>query len=1021
MKTAVTGRLTLAYLRRLDRSTYYAAAFSTLIVTISLLWMIFQLGGSDLTGSVSNFVYPACSLLAALWLGKTAYNARYGPVRLESRHQLAWLLISLGFLCDALGGLYYAYLVLLKQDPFPSPSDIGFLLYYPLVFAGLLLMPTVTAFHKRMGLDALITALCLLGVCWAFVIGPTYFSRVGQANSPVELIKLAVSLSYPCMDIVLFTSLMLLLQRRVHSTIYPSFILFSIGILVSLWADAAFAYTCIFTMTYQSGTPFIDIFWPAGSFLIGLTGMFQYSTIARRSYKEYVQTHKKDPQFLEEIELTESNSHLRHRRIPSLSIYLPLLFLLGLTVYDETMQDGPVAHFLVLLTAVIGVLLTARFLLTTHENEHLLQEREQRREESETLRHLSTELTTILDMERLLERIVLQVTTELHYDAAMLLLKEERYRPLDQHAHILVHTALANAPGISHWRFQGNNDFYRTILTGKVVEVNWDAHQDALPETSFWQPDRQIASMLFLPLKFQEHILGSLGVARRKSPQLDQHSIAIAQTFAEQASIVIEQAHLYREAHEHETFARALANIAARLNAAVIDPSEIYQMICSEAANALRADYALLYVPHNRRQLYPLATFNTTQDQEMQPHNWPTINIDEDVSIEFQSLQPFLHQLKTTESIAAVLAASRKQQYRLATGSGPEAQRNKELELPGEQLSWKEQLTRRFIYSIIIAPLIAEGATVGILIVGRSLPPGMHGKRSLDITDLPYAQDFAEQAAVAFMNAQFYQRLRNAHQRLQEVDKLKDQFMITASHELRTPLTAVQGYIELLAHFDEMLPQEQRQEFLQKAQRSCDELVVLLGNVMDVSRLEVEAGIKPAHLEPVQVQEIINGIIDLIEPQVTQEHRTVQVQLPIPVSVQADPVRLRQVLLNISANALKYSPAGTPITFSAYPFMGRPPYVIISISDKGKGISLKDQARLFQRFVRLESDINSPIRGSGLGLYISRRLVEAMNGKIWIESRGIAGEGSTFHIQLPLAPSPALHFPIAPKTTPLEM
>ena len=77
--------------------------------------------------------------------------------------------------------------------------------------------------------------------------------------------------------------------------------------------------------------------------------------------------------------------------------------------------------------------------------------------------------------------------------------------------------------------------------------------------------------------------------------------------------------------------------------------------------------------------------------------------------------------------------------------------------------------------------------------------------------------------------------------------------------------------------------------------------------------------------------------------------------------------------------------------------------MIISITDRGKGIAPEDHAQLFQRFVRLESDLNSPVRGSGLGLYISRRLVEAMGGKIWIESRGIPGEGSTFHIQLPLA------------------
>ncbi len=134
-----------------------------------------------------------------------------------------------------------------------------------------------------------------------------------------------------------------------------------------------------------------------------------------------------------------------------------------------------------------------------------------------------------------------------------------------------------------------------------------------------------------------------------------------------------------------------------------------------------------------------------------------------------------------------------------------------------------------------------------------------------------------------------------------------------------------------------------------------------------------------------------------------QECREVHLFIPHKLFVKADPVRLRQILLNISVNALKYSEARTPITFTARTVFDKEQSAIISITDMGKGIKPQDQARLFQRFVRLESDLNSIVRGSGLGLYISRRLVEAMGGKIWIESSGIPGAGSAFHFQLPLA------------------
>src|SRR6266568_3304024 len=177
--------------------------------------------------------------------------------------------------------------------------------------------------------------------------------------------------------------------------------------------------------------------------------------------------------------------------------------------------------------------------------------------------------------------------------------------------------------------------------------------------------------------------------------------------------------------------------------------------------------------------------------------------------------------------------------------------------------------------------------------------------------------------------------------------------------------------------------------------------VKLLSNVMDASRLEVEADIDPAQIESVSIQEMIQSVLNLLEPRVTQEQREVDLYIPPDLHVRAEPGRLRQVLLNISINALKYSPPPTPIAFSAQ-IATDSHSAVISVTDSGKGIAPEDQSRVFQRFVRLERDRSSSTPGSGLGLYISYRLIEAMGGKIWIESQGIAGEGTNFHIQLPM-------------------
>jgi len=252
---------------------------------------------------------------------------------------------------------------------------------------------------------------------------------------------------------------------------------------------------------------------------------------------------------------------------------------------------------------------------------------------------------------------------------------------------------------------------------------------------------------------------------------------------------------------------------------------------------------------------------------------------------------------------------------------------------------------------------------------------------------------------------QLYLQVNAANQRLQEVDQLKDQFMMIASHELRTPLICVKGYLELLTEFHDLLPPERHQDILQKAERSCNELAILLNNVMDASYLEINTDIRSTHTEPVIVQDMIQSIMDLIEPHVRREQREVQLHIPPDLAVQGDTERLRQILLNISINALKYSPPRTPLIFSAQVMPGSEDEVVIRVSDKGKGIAPQDQTNLFQRFVRLESDMNSSVRGSGLGLYISRRLIEGMAGKIWLESSGIPGEGTTVHIQLPRSSS----------------
>jgi signal transduction histidine kinase len=256
-----------------------------------------------------------------------------------------------------------------------------------------------------------------------------------------------------------------------------------------------------------------------------------------------------------------------------------------------------------------------------------------------------------------------------------------------------------------------------------------------------------------------------------------------------------------------------------------------------------------------------------------------------------------------------------------------------------------------------------------------------------------------EQTARARENARLYDELSAAYAKLSELDLLKDAFITTASHELRTPLTIVRGYLELLDEMDD-IDNQMRRDFIHKARRACDELVLLQANIMDASRLRTDT--VALQCTNIQLSSVCAAMIDLFEPLIIQEQRKVEVHGLSAITIWADETSLKQILHNLLANALRYSPRGTPVHLTAEVVEDQE-LVRISVIDHGLGVPPDEHDAIFERFVRLERDTHGNVRGSGLGLAISRQLVEAMGGTMNVESSGIPGEGSTFTFTLPAA------------------
>ncbi len=1014
IKTTVTDALTRGYLKKLGRETYIATAIVIFICLFSLLWMVFQVGAgmpvsrATLLVFFANVMYAFVSCIGAFWCFQMVYRAKRGPVKLEARHRRAWLLIGAGLLLNGIGGTIYTYLAdSMQRNPTLFPADAFLMLFYILTFTGLLTMPTLPKSRwsfRVIGLDALITTLCVLEFSWFFVGRPIF-------SSVTNLAKLYVTASYPLLDILLVLAIVLLIYRHTPPTLRPSLIICGLGILTLIGADTLYALANLHD-TYTSGTWYIDTFWITGYLLIGLAAPYQYANIARRAYseREHPTPHVKSGDGASSPQADEKYDHSMIRS--GLLVYISILLLIALIVYSEIARIPN--SFLIIVAACIGILLATRFMLSNYENRTLLSERDLQRDQADKLRMLTALLAVEIQLDTLITRIVTIATTALEFDTAALLLIEPYDQAPGTSCTLLVRAASDTFNSVTSWQLEGEDVRSCAFLSGKEMVVRWPEKWVELPiELEQWHTQQSVVSTLFLPLFAQDKVMGCLALSTRELQHFDQRQRHFTNAYAEEAARSIERARLYEEAREHELFAQALAAVAARLNSAVATGTgvgaEIYQLICTEGARALQADFVVLYVPASNNQLLPVAVASSKQEAGSLTGDWPPIR---NRTLEAQMLEALQPELMTIDDMTA--------SGYLPTVSGPlpalplsitrqntDAMKSLAVQTGGlrgrKMISLRDVLRRRYARTAIFAPLIVGNQGMALLVLARSTPPGAYHKRSFTRGNLAQAQDFAEQASIAFTNARLYQQVREAHRQLQELDQLKDQFMITASHELRTPLTSVQGYLELLAQFGDVVPPAQQQEFLQKARRGCDELVLLLSNVMDASRLEIEAGIRPAHLDRVSIYDVVADVITLIEPQVKQEGRAVHVYVPDQVDVKADAARLRQVMLNLSTNALKYSEAGTPLSYTVRAYFDQLPSAIIGVSDRGKGIKQEDQAQVFQRFVRLESDLNSTVRGSGLGLYISRRLIEAMNGRIWVESSGIPGSGSTFYIQLPLA------------------
>ena len=298
---------------------------------------------------------------------------------------------------------------------------------------------------------------------------------------------------------------------------------------------------------------------------------------------------------------------------------------------------------------------------------------------------------------------------------------------------------------------------------------------------------------------------------------------------------------------------------------------------------------------------------------------------------------------------------------------------------------------------LVVVTVLLNGMTFGVLMYASQLPGAGQFLHEQEYVLIPLT--LLTQwtlAGLLFAGGGTYVRtLRElgdvsvAYERERQLDDLKDQFIAHVNHELRSPVMALHGFVELLLLTDESLSGAERRAYLERAKRAGDSLVTLIGNVLDMGRLEQQGdNYRP---ENVALAETLQSALELLDPREGgQVERELRVDIPAGLCVQGDQVWLRQVLTNLLSNALKYSEPGTPVEIEASTVVEmdsrrgwrreqqRDELVEIRVRDHGFGVPPDQIPLLFERFVRLPRDLASSVPGNGLGLHLCRLLTERM-------------------------------------------
>ncbi len=604
------------------------------------------------------------------------------------------------------------------------------------------------------------------------------------------------------------------------------------------------------------------------------------------------------------------------------------------------------------------------------ENARLFGDVVREREVAHTLLDTVETLSTTLRLDKLLERVLDKLQGMAPYDVASISMLR------DGRCWTIVSRGRERALG-------GSFALAERPLVRRVVREQRPIIVSDVRDEPDWVPIEgleQVRSWMGTPLIFKSQVIGVLMIDSHQPDTYDETVAAPVLIYAHQVALAIENSRLYEQTRAQLREANVLHSVTAALSS-TLNMEQILPYVARSLCEILNGTSVEIYnLDRDADTVVIVASYVTSDASEKERRS----------------------NLGQTHALAALPAAAEAMSQRQPL----------QLRADDSEIDPREQarLKARGAHATLLLPAAVGDRVLGFAQVWESQTP-----RRFTAGEIATGHTLVHQAAVAMDNAQLFgevesakielqQRARSleeANVRLKELDRLKDQFLANMSHELRTPLNSIIGFSEVL--IDGLAGELTLDQIdcVQDIHFSGEHLLTLINDILDLSK--IEAGRMTLSPAPVDVEVLLAGVQATISPLIEKKSQTLEIEWDdgLPVLI-ADLVRIKQVLLNLLSNASKFTPSNGQITLSCR--MADPATILFSVTDTGIGIKPENHVLIFEEFRQVDGSASREMSGTGLGLTISKRLIEMHGGHIWVESE--RGRGSIFSFLLPLAGPP---------------